>query len=40
LVCEDCNSLADTEYDIDDSFIPVIPDDTHFNCRCRIVLEG
>lgn len=37
--CPECSALADTTYDVDDISIPIIPDDTHFNCRCRIVLE-
>lgn len=36
--CEKCLALADKTYKIDNS--PVIPDDTHPNCRCIIIPVG
>jgi len=35
--CFECQILDGTEYTAEDN-IPQIPDDSHFNCRCRIVV--
>lgn len=37
-VCPECEALDGNTYEIDDSTMPVPPDDTHPNCRCRLML--
>lgn len=37
-VCQICQPLNNTVYDINDSSKPEIPDDLHPNCRCRFVV--
>lgn len=39
-VCPICEDLDGTQYTIDDSAIPRVPDDSHFNCRCRLVVQS
>jgi len=39
-VCPICEDLDRDVYQIDDDLKPVIPDDTHPNCRCYYVYEG
>lgn len=38
-VCQTCRELADQEWAYDDEFLPENPDDSHPNCRCRLMLS-
>ena len=38
-VCDICGPLEGEEWDIDDPDIISIPEDTHPNCRCRLLLQ-
>jgi len=37
-VCPICDSVADEVYELDDPLIPVPPEASHPNCRCRLML--
>jgi hypothetical protein len=38
-VCPICTDLSKQEWDHDETFLPINPDDSHYNCRCRLMLE-
>ena len=38
-VCQICNDLDGSEYQIGDPDVPSIPEDSHWNCRCRLEIE-
>jgi hypothetical protein len=38
-VCPICEPLDGQEFELEDSSMPVPPDDTHESCRCRLMLQ-